>query len=60
MDRENIRRLVERWCGKLRITPEWSVQTDFVTDPAWRKTGDIKIDPDDRKAVLMLNEIDPK
>ena len=60
MDRDNICRLVEKWCNKLRITPEWSVQTEFVTDPEWRKTGDIKIDPDDRKAVLMLNAADPK
>ena len=26
----------------------------MVDDPDWRKTGDFKIDPTDRKAVLML------
>lgn len=32
----------------------------FVEDASWRKTGDIKIDCDDRKAILMLNIINPK
>lgn len=60
MDRENLQRLFEKYCKKLRITPGWDVQLQFVEDPAWRKTGDFKIDCTDRKAILLLNAANPK
>ncbi len=44
----------------LRITPQWDVKLVFVDDPEWKKTGDFKIDCDDRKAVLYLNAANPK
>ena len=31
-----------------------------MEDPAWPKTGDFKLDCDDRKAILLLNAADPK
>lgn len=55
-----LERLFEKWCRKLRITPAWDVKLEFVHDPAWRKTGDFKIDPTDRKAILLLNAANPK
>ena len=58
-DREKAQRLFEKWIKKLRITPPWDVQLQFVEDASWRKTGDFKIDCDDRKAVLLLNAITP-
>ena len=60
MKEEHIRNLFETWCKKLRIVPAWDVKLELVTDPAWPKTGDIKIDCDDKKAILMLNAVDPK
>ena len=60
MDRENLQRLFDKYCKKLRITPGWDVQLQFVEDPAWRKTGDFKIDCTDRKAILLLNAANPK
>ena len=60
MDREEIRKLFEKYCQKLRITPGWDVRLEFVEDPAWPKTGDFKIDCDDRKAILLLNAASPK
>lgn len=56
----NIDALFDKWCRKLRISPQWDVKLEMVQDPAWRKTGDFKIDPDDRKAVLLLNAANPK
>ena len=56
----NIDALFDKWCKKLRISPQWDVKLELVQDPAWRKTGDFKIDPDDRKAVLLLNAANPK
>ena len=60
MQESEIRRFVEKYSAKLRITPIWDVELELVEDPAWRKTGDIKIDCDDRKAILMLNALNPK
>ena len=60
MQKIEIQRLVDKYSAKLRITPIWDVKLELVEDPAWRKTGDIKIDCDDRKAILMLNMINPK
>ena len=60
IDRENITRLFEKYVRKLRITPAWDVKLELVEDPQWRKTGDFKIDCDDRKAILLLNVASPK
>ena len=60
MDKEKISLLFEKYCKKLRITPLWDVKLEFVDDPGWKKTGDFKLDCDDRKAILMLNAANPK
>ena len=60
MNDEQIRLLFDGWCRKLRIVPAWDVKLELVTDPDWPKTGDIKIDCDDKKAILMLNVAAPK
>ena len=58
--REKGQALLETYIRKLRITPPWDVRLEWVDDPEWKKTGDIKIDCDDRKAVLLLNAVNPK
>ena len=60
MDREEIQRLFDKYVRKLRLTPAWDVRLELVEDPAWPKTGDFKIDCDDRKAILLLNIANPK
>ena len=60
MDREHIQTLFDKWIKKLRLTPAWDVRLEFVEDPAWPKTGDFKLDCDDRKAILLLNIASPK
>lgn len=60
MEKERLNALFEKYVKKLRITPEWDVKLEFVEDAAWKKTGDFKIDCDDRKAILLLNIADPK
>lgn len=60
MEKEKLNQLFEKWCKKLRIVPAWDVKLEFVDDPEWRKTGDFKIDCDDRKAILLLNTGNPK
>ena len=51
----NIHSLFERWCQRLRITPTWDVVLQIISDANLRKTGDIKIDCTDHKAIVLLN-----
>ena len=60
MDKAEMQDSFHKYCRKLRIVPAWDVKLEFVEDPAWRKTGDFKIDCDDKKAVFMLNVSNPK
>ena len=55
MDRQKLTEIFEKYCKKLRITPGWDVQLRFVEDASWPKTGDFKIDCDDKNAILLLN-----
>lgn len=59
MDKEKLIALFEKYIQKLRITPAWDIKLEFVEDPSWPKTGDFKIDCDDRKAILLLNTGNP-
>lgn len=59
MNETEIASLVEKYIKKLRITPPWDVRLELVKDPTWPKTGDFKIDCDDRKAILLLNVTNP-
>ena len=36
------------------------MQLKLIEDPKWNKTGDFKIDCDDKKAILELNILNPK
>ena len=60
MTREEAALIFDKWCKKLRLTPNWDIRLEWVEDENWRKTGDVKIDCDDKKAVLMLNAANPK
>jgi len=58
--REEIQILFEKWTRKLRLVPAWDIRLEWVEDPNWRKTGDFKIDCDDKKAIILLNGANPK
>jgi hypothetical protein len=60
MDKQGLLALFEKYIRKLRVTPEWDIKLELVEDPTWPKTGDFKIDCDDRKAILLLNTVNPK
>lgn len=59
-DRSTLEERFQFWCAKLRLTPGWDVALEWVDDPAWSKTGDFKVDCDDKKAILLLNATSPK
>ena len=50
---DEARPLLVRWQPILRLA-DWDIDLRLVTG-AWRKSGDVKVDLDDRKAVLLLN-----
>lgn len=47
-----------KWQDILRLK-DWDIKIHIV-DKEWRKSGDIKIDADDKKAILMVNYFNPK
>lgn len=53
-----IEGFLRKWQGILRLR-DWDIRLLPVEKP-WRKTGDIKIDMDDRTAILMVNVCNPK
>jgi hypothetical protein len=53
VDLEDARAVLARWQPILRLA-DWDVDLRVVDRP-WRKSGDVKVDLDDRKAVLLLN-----
>lgn len=60
MDKLKAKDLFDKYTKKLRIVPEWDIRLEFIEDEDWKKTGDFKIDPTDKKAILMLNASNPK
>jgi hypothetical protein len=57
---EALQTLFDKWIGILRLKNQWDICLELVRDSSFRKTGDFKIDCDDRKAILMLNVLNPK
>ena len=53
VDKDEIEEHLNRWQDILRLR-DWDIATRIV-ETQWRKSGDIKIDLDDRKAVLLVN-----
>ena len=55
---EQIGVLLTRWQRILRLR-DWDIKHVLVTEK-WRKSGDIKIDRDNRMAALMVNDSVPE
>ena len=60
MNKIEVQVLFDKWVKKLRLVPDWDIRLVWVEDPAWRKTGDFIIDCDDKKAIILLNAVNPK
>lgn len=55
---ELLQQYITKWQDILRLR-DWDIRLTIV-NVEWRKTGDIKIDADDKKAILMVNAVNPK
>ncbi len=60
MDEAGLRRCFDKWLRILRIENQFDVMLTLVDDEAFLKTGDLKIDCDDKKAEILLNKRNPK
>ena len=58
INEELLENYLRKWQDILRLR-DWDIKYQLV-NIEWRKTGDIKIDMTDRKAILMLNNYNPK
>jgi hypothetical protein len=58
MDFTNIQNYINKWQKILKLM-DWDIKFQYV-ETEWRKTGDIKIDMDDRNAILLINKYNPK
>jgi hypothetical protein len=54
---DEARAILAHWQPVLRLA-DWDIDPRLVTTP-WRKSGDVKIDLDERKAVLLLRASQP-
>lgn len=50
---QTLTTLLTKWQDILRLR-DWDIKIQIVDKP-WRKSGDIKIDMDDKKAVMLIN-----
>ncbi|NLO86358.1 MAG: hypothetical protein GX096_13200 [Clostridiales bacterium] len=57
-DYNELRAYVDKWQGILRLK-DWDLKLTLV-ESEWRKTGDVKIDQDDKKAIVLINNHNPK
>ncbi len=60
MEKRKLEALRIKWTEKLRIKNNFDVRLECIDDNAWHKTGDLKIDTDDKKVLLQLNTANPK
>ena len=51
--------IFDKWIRILRIENNWDVKLELISDENFNKTGDIRIDCDDRKAIV-INAANPR
>jgi len=54
VDIERLRNLLTKWQDILRLR-DWDIKVELA-DAKWRKSGDIKMDAEDKKAIMLVNE----
>jgi len=53
VDKNKLEELLNKWQDILRLR-DWDIKIHIV-EKEWRKSGDIKIDMDDKKAIMLVN-----
>lgn len=60
LEYEVAKNVFDKYINLLRLKNNWDVKLELVNDDSFKKTGDFKIDPDDKKAILMINARNPR
>ena len=58
INEKDLEKFLNKWKDILRLR-DWDIKYELV-NVEWRKTGDIKMDTTDRKAILLINNFNPK
>ncbi len=59
MTKKAIEARFEFWTKQLRLKNQWDITLKWINDESFNKTGDFKVDPDDKKAIVFLNVNNP-
>lgn len=54
VDKRAVEKYIEKWQRILRLR-DWDIVIKMV-ETKWRKSGDIKVDLEDKKAILLINQ----
>ena len=54
IDTDHLKSLLAKWQDILRVR-DWDIKVELM-DSKWRKSGDIKIDAEDKKAIMLISE----
>ena len=54
INKDEVEKYLRKWQDILRLR-DWDIKL-LIVETEWRKSGDIKIDLDDKKAVLLINK----
>ena len=57
-DENLIKKYLRKWQERLRLK-DWDIKLQLINQE-WNKNGDIKIDMTDKKAIVMINNYNPK
>ncbi|UBK86166.1 hypothetical protein [Clostridium perfringens] len=57
-DENLIEKYLRKWQERLRLK-DWDIKLQLINQE-WNKTGDIKFDMTDKKAIVMINNYNPK
>lgn len=60
LEYEVTKKVFDKYINLLRLKNNWDIKLELVNDDSLKKTGDFKIDPDDKKAILMINARNPR
>ena len=60
MNTSDLQKQFTSWKKRLRLENQWAITLALKDDPNFKKTGDLTIDADDKKAEIMINIRNPK
>lgn len=60
MDKEKVKELFEKWIEILRLRNNWDVKLEIISDEKKGDAGEFMIEPNERKAIIVINLLNPK